>query len=335
MSCKVSIIVPVYNTEQYLCQCIDSLLNQTLQEIEILVVDDGSTDNSWELLKEISSRTDKIKLFRKENGGQGSARNLALDQATGEYVLFVDSDDWVSLEMCDILLQSLNYDEVDVLCFNYHLVYSEKIIRKNRISENGVWIGDKGLKAFFTGEITGHVCNKLYKRSLIELNKMRFRTDKKLYEDLLFTIQVLSYAKIVQYISYAPYFYRIRSNSSTQLVDIRMLDQLVMLDKAIAFMKNIGNYYRFQHHVDKMISTSYVDILIRSFTSNSQQTTLYKALNFWNSRVKIKHLNLKYLIVFLCSQISKPLAKWVYEKLITGLYSKIVLNSQIKRQTDK
>lgn len=328
MSYKVSIIVPVYNTADYLEECINSLLNQNYLDTEILIVDDGSTDNSWEILKQITFGHNHIKLFRKENGGQGSARNLALDHAEGEYVLFVDSDDWISKDMCKILLQNLCSNEVDILCFNYNLVYQGEIIQKHRITENDIWIGTEGLDAFFRGKITGHACNKLYRRDIIKSNRIIFNNEKRLYEDLLFSIQVLTYAKVVQRIPDAPYYYRIRSHSSTQSFDIRMLDQLVMLDKAIDFMKSIGNYRIFHDQIRRMISVSYVDIMIRSFNADTKTLEINKSLIRWREQVKIKYLSLKYVIIFLCSNVSISLAKWVSEKLISGLYSKIVVNRQ-------
>jgi len=325
MNYKISIIVPVYNTAEYLEECIRSLIFQTLPEIEILLVDDGSTDNSWEILYRLSCGNNRIKLFKEENAGQGSARNLALDNASGEYILFVDSDDWISVDMGELLLQSLNSVEVDVLCFNYNLVYSGEVVQKNRITEYGIWTGDETLDAFFMGRITGHACNKLYKRSLIELSGIRFSTDKRLYEDLLFTVQILSYAKIVQYIPDAPYFYRIRTQSSTQSFDIRMLDQLIMLDRAIDFMKGFGNYSKFQNVISRMYSVGYVDILIRSFRANTYQPILYRSLSSWRGQVKLKFLSWKYKIIYLASEISNLFAKWVYIKLISDLYARIAL----------
>ena len=101
---KVSVIIPVYNTEQYLNKCLDSLVNQTLKDIEIILINDGSTDNSQNIIDEYSAKyPDKIKSFIKENGGQATARNLGITKATGEYIGFVDSDDWIELNMYEEL----------------------------------------------------------------------------------------------------------------------------------------------------------------------------------------------------------------------------------------
>ena len=96
---KVSVIIPVYNTSKYLDKCIDSLVNQTLDDIEFIMVNDGSTDNSKEIIEKWVKKDKRIKLYNKENGGQASARNLGLTKAEGEYIAFLDSDDYISYDM--------------------------------------------------------------------------------------------------------------------------------------------------------------------------------------------------------------------------------------------
>ena len=117
---KVSVIVPVYNTEQYLKKCIESLLNQTLEEIEIVIVNDGSTDHSKQILEEYANNyKDKVKLFSKENGGQASARNLALKNCEGKYIGFLDSDDYVKPEMFEKLYKKAEAEILDYVGCGY------------------------------------------------------------------------------------------------------------------------------------------------------------------------------------------------------------------------
>ena len=111
---KVSVIVPVYNTEQYLEKCLDSLVNQTLEDIEIIIINDGSTDDSKKKIELWEKKDKRIKLYNKENGGQASARNLGLSVATGEYIAFLDSDDYVSNEMYNLLYQEAKKDDFDI-----------------------------------------------------------------------------------------------------------------------------------------------------------------------------------------------------------------------------
>lgn len=116
MDTKVSVIIPAYNTEAYMVQCLESLLKQTLQELEIIVVDDGSTDRTLDILKQYEVQyPKKIRVYHKENGGQASARNLALEQARGEYLGFVDSDDWVDFEMYEEMYLKAKEDDADIV----------------------------------------------------------------------------------------------------------------------------------------------------------------------------------------------------------------------------
>lgn len=331
MQDKISIIVPVFNTADYLETCIGSLIYQTYREIEILIIDDGSTDNSWEVLQRIAEGHDNIFLFRTENSGQGFARNLALEKTSGDYILFVDSDDWISLDMCEVLIRRLSSNDVDVLCFNYNLVYPDKFVTKDIIKDYGHWIGEECLEAFFNSKLTGHACNKLYKRSFLIFNKIRFLTDKRLYEDLPFSIKVLSYSKVIQYIADAPYYYRIRPSSSTQTFDLRMLDQLIMLDKSVEFMSDFGNYNRFKDGMSRMYSNGYVDILIRGFNADIKQINFSKRLKPWRIKVNLGFLNWKYRIIFIASLISHRLANWTYSVVISNIYPRLFILFKDKR----
>lgn len=120
---KASIIVPVYGVEKYISKCLDSLVNQTLNDIEILVVNDGTKDNSQKIIdKYVKKYPDKVKSFIKENGGQGSARNYGLKQANGDYIGYVDSDDYVELDMYEKLYNKVISDNLDIaICDNYNV----------------------------------------------------------------------------------------------------------------------------------------------------------------------------------------------------------------------
>lgn len=115
---KVSVIIPVYNAEKYLKQCLDSVTNQTLKEIEIICVDDGSTDNSYHILKKYKSKDDRIKIIKKDNNeGLLLARKTGVKYAAGEYIMFVDADDYLELEACNLVLKEIEKEAVDILQF--------------------------------------------------------------------------------------------------------------------------------------------------------------------------------------------------------------------------
>lgn len=114
---KISIIIPVYNTESYLRQCLDSVSNQTLKDIEIICMDDGSKDNSLDLLREYERNDKRFKVLIQENQGLGVARNKCLNEASGEYIMFLDSDDWLDLDACRTLYETAKNNELDILMF--------------------------------------------------------------------------------------------------------------------------------------------------------------------------------------------------------------------------
>ena len=177
---KVSVIIPVYNVEIYIEKCINSLINQTLKEIEFIFVNDGSPDNSVSIIKKYQKKDKRIKLLEKENGGQASARNLGMKHAKGEYIAFVDSDDYVKENMYELMYNRAKKDNLDiVMCENY-LVYNDRIEeKKNSITENDEQIITP--EKYIT--LSPSPCNKIIKKEYIEKCKFTF-PEGIIYEDL-------------------------------------------------------------------------------------------------------------------------------------------------------
>ena len=185
----VSVIVPVYNGEATIGSCLDSILSQSYANLEVLVIDDGSTDGTREIVSSIAREDTRVNLIAKENGGVSSARNVGLDNMTGEYVAFVDSDDSIELDMLEVLLDAGVSTGSDVACCGFERL------------RNGVWVSqvderqDWGIltrEEYLLGvigcsigspPIGGYLCNKLFKYSL--LHRVRFDTGKTVCEDLL------------------------------------------------------------------------------------------------------------------------------------------------------
>ncbi|EAJ6226790.1 glycosyltransferase, partial [Campylobacter coli] len=198
---KVSIIVPVYNVEKYLRQCLDSIIDQTLEEIEIILIDDGSTDGSGSICDEYAAMDNRIVLIHKENAGLGAAYNTGLEIAKGEYIGFVESDDWVELNMFEELYNKAREFDVDVVKSNFFDYNSVRQIDRKRhnleslVPENIVFKIEEYPQIF---SMHSSIWAGLYKKSFLIKEKIKFPTTKSAsYQDFYFNTLVLMKANIV------------------------------------------------------------------------------------------------------------------------------------------
>ena len=204
---KVSVIVPVYNVEKYLKKCLDSLVNQTLNGIEIIIVNDGSPDNSQTIIDEyVNNYPKKVKAYKKKNGGLSSARNFGLKYANGEYVAFVDSDDYVELNMFEIMYNKAKKNHYDVVCCNHYEVH-EDVLEIKKIT-NIFGVQEKNKYLFQS------ICawDKLIKRELILKNNWTF-PEGIWYEDFASTPALALYTDKIGYVEEPLYYYLIRNGS--------------------------------------------------------------------------------------------------------------------------
>lgn len=214
----VTVIVPVYNTAPYLKECFASISSQTYQKLEIVAVDDGSTDGSSELLDEIAGKDIRIKVVHKENGGVSSARNKGLELAHGEYISCVDSDDTLEPDMYETLISTAEQYNAAIA----HCSYSRLMGTEQRpIGGNGktfVQTGTEAQVSLLKGEhFTGGLWNKLFRRELFE--SIRLCEDLKINEDVLAVFQLFQYANKVVFIDICKYNYRTSSTSSCAKTD--------------------------------------------------------------------------------------------------------------------
>lgn len=219
---KISIIIPVYNVEKYLRECLDSCVNQTLEDIEIICVDDCSTDNSYKILEEYQQKDPRIRIFQQEeNKKQGAARNKGLEAATGEYIWFVDSDDYIDTKACQILYDAIREFGIDMLCFSA-IQFSEEDGKSKffypkhfqGIQINKIYHPKTNWKEIAFSNLTPTVWAYLTKRSVIQNFKFR---ENAVYEDLDFTPILFYHIGSFCFIPYAAYFYRINPASTTQI----------------------------------------------------------------------------------------------------------------------
>lgn len=218
---KISLILPVFNAEESLTKCLDSVINQTLTDIEIICVDDCSTDNSLEILENYAKKDSRIIVLNQEtNQGQGAARNRGLQIASGEYVGFVDSDDWVENDYFEKLYNTAIKYNADIATANmlkhkkYYKKYNvlhKKYLLKSDIQEKIKLYSDK--KQFFF-----YVMNKIYKTSLIKNNCINFAQGQ-IFEDVQFSIQAIYYANLIVSVPNTTYHYVEHHNSTVKYID--------------------------------------------------------------------------------------------------------------------
>ena len=201
---KVSVIIPVYNVEKYIEQCIKSVVNQTLKEIEIIIVNDGTKDNSIKKIEKYLSDP-RIVLINKENGGLSSARNAGMKIAKGEYISFIDSDDFIELTMLEDLY---NNSEKAEIVFSDIIFYDNKTKVKTYDKRKESFKKNINKGSYFVLDFLGVVWNKIYKREYLERIKLIFIEEVKIGEDIEFSLRALFLANTVKHINKFHYYYR-------------------------------------------------------------------------------------------------------------------------------
>ena len=205
----VSVIVPIYKVEKYLRKCIDSILEQTYRNLEIILVDDGSPDDCGRICDEYAEKDPRIKVIHKENGGLSDARNWGIEKAAGDYIAFVDSDDWIKADMIEYLLHGISEYHADIAVCNLYYVSQYKYTVKN-YSEDKTYTAKDMLFELFDDKIDNYAWNKLYKREL--WSDVRYPVGKN-FEDILTIYKVLEKAKNIVVLKEPKYYYLLRDDS--------------------------------------------------------------------------------------------------------------------------
>lgn len=275
---KISVIVPVYKVEQYLPKCINSILSQTFSDFELLLIDDGSPDTSGKICNDYAAKDSRIRVFHKENGGVSSARNLGLREALGEWVCFVDSDDWIEKDCFKVAYKYVIDDQLDCLQFSYKRINSQGNVLITDSAETSVMnLEDYINKGVFCFRAWGSIIRK----SIIDSANLRFIEGLKLAEDQIFILTAIAHCKRIKRIQDIFYCYLFNENSATQ--NSRFLD---VCDTIIAFSV-------FQH---KKLFNKYIDERILSHSifalklNDCKIPILYKTLKRIDINTKISGL---------------------------------------------
>ena len=240
-SVKVSVIVPVYNVAEYLSECLDSLVNQTLQDIEILVVDDGSTDGSAAIIDDYARRhPHKIRAFHQKNYGNSVARNLGIQKAVGEYIGFVDSDDYVDTAMYETMYRLADSTDADCVVCDYSKVYQGVILRHSNVHASDLYGTNVSAASSLLTNSQAYVWNKLFRRETFLKTGLRFPGGM-YFEDSATIYNVMLSANKIELVPEPLYFYRIsRPGAITTQTDDRLYDIFTAMNLFISYYKQHG-----------------------------------------------------------------------------------------------
>lgn len=302
---KVSILVPIYNVEKYLEQCIESIINQTLKDIEIILVDDGSPDNCPQMCDNYAKKDSRIKVVHKKNGGLSSARNAGIEVATGDYIGFVDSDDYIELDMYEKMYIIAKENNVDFVMSDYCRVSSEGKVKATLDIDEGIYNKNKIKKEVFPTLIMSDdinygsllsVCYCLYKRDLFIKNNLMFDDEIKYSEDNLFS-SIVGYKSDSFYYMKGSYFYNYRYNpnsiSTTYKEDA--LDVYIEMNNRL-----YDNFYRCKEY---------------DFKRQLSLHMIYYTLNYIN-QVLGSNLNLKEKYRKIKNSLKKKEVKRAFDKFL-------------------
>lgn len=286
----VSVIIPIYNTEKFLSKCINSVLAQTLKDIEVLLIDDGSTDGSGKICDEYVRKDKRIHAIHIPNQGVSHARNKGLEAAKGKYIYFMDSDDWIETDMISTLYQLIQTNKADLSTCGY-LIEDEDENILYKINGKSTYTLDKwdAIHSLFHDKYykyKGNLWDKLYNKEIIERNKLRFNEQIYYNEDRLFIFQYLSFCQYVIYTTIPYYHYIMRSssamNSSQRIYNKNMCTFMDAFDIMTA------NSTMYPPNIKRIMSLDYILSSIIFFKKYAHDISFSK---IWNRLMIIKKCN--------------------------------------------
>ena len=297
MNPKISIIIPIFNMEKYLNNCINSVINQTYQNIEILLINDGSSDSSENICLKYANSNERIKYFYQKNGGVSKARNFGIINFSGDYVMFLDSDDFLDLNTIETLVQTTLKNNLDVLEFKLYLESD----RNYGLDRNQLIFEEKNQTALrIINNRTFYVTNKLIHKSVF--NNIFF-IENQIYEDVLFPFKIINNSKSLGYLNSC--FYHVVEDNSNSLsrgnYSLRQLDQIKSYEQTIDFVKNndfdkeviqgLNNRLAF-FYMNNFLNLTEFEKYDKNYAKRKEIKDKLQILNHSNSNFNIKILRL-------------------------------------------
>ncbi|WMX35610.1 glycosyltransferase family 2 protein [Aeromonas caviae] len=272
---KVSVIVPVYNTELYVERAIISLMEQTLDDVQFIIIDDGSKDNSLNIIKQVitryPARQGQVTLISRENRGVAATRAQGMELATGDYVIHLDSDDWAEFNWLEALYTKAIEDNADVVVCDYSMIFKEsvKLVRQETKSSGVECIGQ-----LLAGKLHGSTCNKLIRGSIVVKNAVKFNSETNYLEDYIFILKVFYYAKRVSRVDLSLLNYnKVNCNSITYEIDeFKAKNIRIAIEDIKYFLMDNGVYKDFERYFLRLCLTHKSEMICRL---NSKSAKVY------------------------------------------------------------
>lgn len=325
---KVSIIVPAYNVEKYISDCIRSVLRQSYADFELIIVDDGSNDHTLELSRKFADKDERIQVIHQKNGGSPSARNSGLKHATGEYILFLDSDDWLEDDCLEITLKEINQNHADMVFFDYIQEFENKSIPKHSIKQYCVYT-KKEDNAFIYDMRTITAWGKLYRRECIK--DIKFDEQMRTAEDVDFSFRAYDNVQRAVYLNKPLMHYRVLNSSAIHGYNPEILNKFAYpIDEIRKYMLN-GNLTRAKAFYS-FLAIAYIVITRNMICLNTSLSDSVK-------KYKLRELN-KIKWVQELFQNSDKLVMPISRKIIIfcgkhGLNRTIIFINNVKSRLDK
>ena len=257
----ISVIIPIYNLEDYLSRCFNSLIAQDNHDFEVLMVNDGSLDHSEEICRKYELKDDRFRLYNKDNGGVSSARNLGLQHANGEWVVFVDGDDIVDSKY---LTMPDNLNEIDVIEKSYYIKSQDSILLSNVINEDSTLYTNQNVLKYYAEYIQSNsatLCNKIIRKNIID--NQRFDETKVMGEDFLFFLSIISKINVYCRMSQGSYCYIRRETSASKTIDADQINRAKKLFSNLNSIKVITKASGIEALGVNIIHTIYMPYLLK------------------------------------------------------------------------
>jgi len=235
---KVSVIVPVYNASGVIGRCVESILRQDYSDIEVLLIDDGSRDDSYRIISDYAEKDSRVKAIHKDNGGVSSARNLGLDRASGEYVQFVDADDWIPFDATKLMVREMEDSGAQMVIGDFYRVVNDKVSQKGSIKEGGVITrSEYGDNMLFSPAdfYYGVLWNKLYRRDILAEYSIRMDDNISYSEDMIFNLEYLLHVEKISVLKAPVYYYVLNEGS--------LVSQNFNLESIVRMKTSVVKYY--------------------------------------------------------------------------------------------